>query len=431
MALLVFGPFTLLVAGCRCSPIEAAPIPAVSQTATASATPAAASTTPAHPPAAKCPAIAWDTYAADAARTSASPGCALGPYSVSWVWTPPSTRERESRAHHVIADPKSAYVVAVKGNSPSAYRLDVEGQAMWAYDSRADIQRAHWPSLGHGSLVLNDDGFYLLHEDTGRPRWDRGLDTWGQTLFDDERWYLVNTWHVEGPGVFVGAFDLEGKTLWKANKYGGSVKEDVMEDCGALALSDGVLFQAANYKFAPYSGVFAFEAKTGALQWSKPTMPVGDLSVGGGRLFSIEKEARGREPRLVARDTSTGQTSWQVGVPGVRAAAPVVAAGLVIVDRGDLGVFAYDAETGAESWRAAAGKRSERVPLSTTLAAALGTGTLVITAVDGVSIVSLADGSQRWSGAPGGLSDFHSPVIVGTRIYVIAGTSVVALDLAD
>jgi outer membrane protein assembly factor BamB len=109
----------------------------------------------------------------------------------------------------------------------------------------------------------------------------------------------------------------------------------------------------------------------------------------------------------------------------------VIAAGLVVVDRADLGVFAYDAETGAEAWRGAAGKRSEKIPLSTTLAAALGTGTLVVTSIDGVAIVSLADGSQRWAGAPGGLSDFHSPVVVGTRIYVIAGTSAVALDLTD
>ena len=389
--------------------------------------PTASSSAPSRPKF-HCVSDGWTTYAHDAGRTSASPGCALGPYAVTWTWTAEGgTREREARAHHVIADERGVYVVGVKGNSPVAYRLDVRGKLQWHHDTRADIQRAHWPTLALGSLIVNDDGFYLLSPESGKNRYDRGLDTWGQSLAAGGHLYLTNTWHVEGPGVFVGAFDREGRALWKANKF-GSVKEDVMDDVGAIAVDHGILFQAANYRFGQSSGVFAFDALSGAPRWSKATMPVGDLSAASGRVFSLEKEARGKEPRLVVRKAATGDTAWELAVPGVRSAAPVLADHRVIVDRGEGGLVALDQATGVEAWHGAAGKRHDKIAWSTTLAAATGSGTLIVTSVDGLAVLSLVDGETRWAGAPDGLADVHSPVLVGTRLYVIAGGAVVALD---
>lgn len=315
----------------------------------------------------------------------------------------------------------------MKGNSPTAHRLSAAGALVWTYDTRADIQRAHWPALAHGSLVVNDDGFYLLAPDTGKNRFDRGLDTWGQVLADESRWYLTNTWHVEGPGVYVGAFDPEGKHLWKQNKY-GSVKEDVMDDVGAIALDGGRLFQAANYKFAAHSGVFAFDAATGERRWGVATLPVSDLSAGHGKLFLLEKEARGKDASLVARAQDTGRVAWETAAPGARAAAPVLAAGLVLIDRGASGVFAHRAATGELAWSAAVpGKRSDKVPCATTLLVAYGSGTVVVTSGDAVTLLSLADGRVLDGGA-GALADVHSPVLVGRRLYVITGASLAALD---
>ena len=424
------------VSGCR-RDSSSAPVPpddgapaASAPVASAPVAPESASAIVTPPPAPHCVTDGWTTYAHDVGRTSASPGCAAGRYRVAWTWTAEGTREREARAHHVIADTHAVYVVGVKGNSPVAYKLSTHGKLLWQHDTRADIQRSQWPTLALGSLVVNDDGFYLLSPETGKNRHDRGLDTWGQSLAHAGHWFLTNTWHVEGPGVFVGKFDHEGRVLWKANKF-GSVKEDVMDDIGAIAFDHGTLFQAANYKFGQMSGVFAFDAATGAARWSRAVMPIGDLSTAGGRLFSLEKEARGKEARLVARSTDKGETLWQAAVPGVRVGAPVLAAHRVIVDRGEAGVFAMDQATGVEVWHAAAGKRNEKIPLATTLCAATGTDTLVVTSADGIAVLSLVDGETRWSEPIEGLTDVHSPVLVGKRLYVMAGPNVVALDPVD
>lgn len=427
--LLVLASVVALL-GCR---RETAPHPtpvasASGEAPEASAPPEAPPAIASAPPAPlHCVTDGWTTYGHDAGRTGASPGCAVGPYRVSWSWVAEGTREREARAHHVIADAHDVYVVGVKGSSPVAYKLDVHGKLVWQHDTRADIMRSQWPTLALGSLVVNDDGFYLLSPETGKNRHDRGLDTWGQSLASGGRWYLTNTWHVEGPGVFVGGFDHEGRTLWKANKY-GSVKEDVMDDIGAIALDRGTLVHAANYKFGQMSGVFAFDAATGAPRWSRSTMPIGDLATSGGRVYSLEKEARGKEARLVARSLDRGETSWQVAVPAVRGAAPVLASHRVLVDRGEAGVFAFDQATGVEAWHASAGKRSDKVPLATTLAAATGSDTVVVTSSDGLAILSLVDGETRWAQPIEGVTDVHSPVLVGKRLYVMAGPAVVALD---
>jgi hypothetical protein len=58
--------------------------------------------------------------------------------------------------------------------------------------------------------------------------------------------------------------------------------------------------------------------------------------------------------------------------------------------------------------------------VATSLAAAVPSGTLVVTASDGVHILSLTTGTDQWHGAvPGATNPVHDPVIVGNNVYVV------------
>jgi len=65
----------------------------------------------------------------------------------------------------------------------------------------------------------------------------------------------------------------------------------------------------------------------------------------------------------------------------------------------------------------------------TTLAAALGSASLVVTAADGLHVLALADGSQLYKGTIAQASGvLHSPVLVGHRLYAIDNGALVAVD---
>jgi hypothetical protein len=74
-------------------------------------------------------------------------------------------------------------------------------------------------------------------------------------------------------------------------------------------------------------------------------------------------------------------------------------------------------------------RRPSRVAFATTLVAALGSGTLVVTSGGRVHVRSLADGAELWSGAVRpGASDVHSPVLVERALYVVADGVLVRMD---
>ena len=66
-----------------------------------------------------------------------------------------------------------------------------------------------------------------------------GVDNWGQTLTDGTSLYVVNDAHVDGPGIYVGAYDATCKQLWTANNY-GMCRIDAGDIAGGLALDGGV-----------------------------------------------------------------------------------------------------------------------------------------------------------------------------------------------
>jgi hypothetical protein len=223
---------------------------------------------------------------------------------------------------------------------------------------------------------------------------------------------------------------------------------------GGLALNNGVLFYAPAYNVGlpatvlPFaSGVYAFNATTGAKQAYHASTPYGRLSADDSRVYLIENLHT-----LVALAQSDLHVVWSATITNPGEQAPVLANGLVIVGT-TAGVEAYNATTGAKSWTSAAlngvathwygGTQGGtcgyvQIPTAsgatTTMAAALGSRTLVVTAYDGIHILALANGADLWNGRPAGIAGtIGNPVIVndparGAVVYVEDYTKLYALS---
>jgi outer membrane protein assembly factor BamB len=381
-AFAAFAALAALAAGCRCDAPGGpggAPGPASAASASASAG-ASVSGSASAAPASPCGASAWLTYNHDGARTGASDGCCRGPLRPLWTARPRGAgRERPGVYYHAVADEGAVYASGVIGQSPALVRhAAASGDPTWAFDSRVDYAQAPWPTLAPalGRVVLSDDGFFILDPASGERVAKRGLDYWGQTASDAARIYYVNTSHVDGPGIFVGAADPDGAPLWQRNRFGGAPR-DVTDEVGAVTLAGGRLFHATRVRGGGLVGVFAFDAATGAPGWSFQAVPLGDPSARDGRLYSPEQSAAG--PALVARDLETGAAAWSAPLrPGPIRRAPVLTGGLVVLTERD-GLRALEAEGGQERWHVdlKLGLR-EAPPYATAVAAAEGSKTLVV-----------------------------------------------------
>lgn len=371
----------------------------------------------------------WTTYGRDAQRTSASPGCCVGPLRELWRFSPEPREGRKARAFHAIALGDAVYVSGVIGESPAVFRLHLDGTLAWVFDSRVDISHAHWPTFGLGEVMLNDDGVYLLDPRTGAKLFDRGLDSWGQTLTDASRIYLVNTYYVEGPRLSVGGYDPQGHQLWQQNVVGQKQREELRDLVGGLALDRRILFQAAEYRYKQSAGVFAFEAATGTPKWSVETRPAGALSAAHRRVYLIERPAKDNAVLLVARSQEDGAVAWGTPVQGIDPAAPVVLADRVVTFSHEDGVAAWDAANGKSLWRRAIGAtRADSVGNATHIAAATGSKTLIVAGGSRLAILSSEDGTDLWHASETTDAGFHSPILANGRVYVVSESGVRALQ---
>lgn len=345
---------------------------------------------------------------------------------VSWTFSPDKYRGESPEISHAIADEQAIYVVGTIGDSPAAWKVDWNGKPLWRFDSRVDIQRGHWPTLGLGSLLVYDDGLYVLNPETGKHRKRWYLDSWGNSLSDDQRFYVVNTWHVAGPRVRVAALDATGKELWHRFPR-GRVREDILDDVGALALDGGTLFYGADYRFAPGALVAALDPASGEPKWQQATHPRSAFSAACGKLFGIEKTDK--KHQLVARLQSNGEKVWTAAVEDPSTQAPVVTGTTVVIESG-AGIAAFECESGRSLWSAKDGARSvSRTPWATTMLVALGSETLVATRGRQVHVLRIADGTELWKSGPvASLGDLHSPVLVGERLLAVEGNRLVAFE---
>jgi outer membrane protein assembly factor BamB len=394
----------------------------------------------------------WLTYGHDGARTFASDACINGPLTRQWTYAPAAPTGRTLNAvQHALATSDGIYLdwAASDGayiGTTAADRLSLAGARVWTFDSGSDANMGNWASLSEPvtvdgglvqTLVVQDDGFYFLDLSTGKVRATTGVDWWGQSIPDPSGgvWF-VDTSKSDGPGLFVGQIDRSAKTLWQQNKQGTMCGDSLTDQMGGIALDGGVLFYAALYVAGGTvqptfkSGLYAFDAATGAPKWNVASTPASVISAGNGLVYGIEGGA------LVARSQKDGSSKWSKPLAGAGAQAPVLANSLVIVADA-AGVSAFDATTGSPAWstpvtgaaaaayqgtitNGCSGSQNEGAAVATSLAAAVPSGTLVVTASDGIHVLSLATGQDKWHGAvPGATNAVHDPVLVGDMVYVV------------
>ena len=390
-----------------------------------------------------CGTSAWATYGHDGRRTFATDACIKGPLSVSWSYTPAPPTGRTTKAmHHALAQKDAVFLQWGASIEPyvgttALDRVSTTGTRVWTMDTGSDANEGNWGSLIGGNVWLDDDGVYLVDAASGVRGATTGVDWWGQSIPNGAGAFLVVTSKSDGPGLFVASLDDKLKTLWKQNEQGTHCGDGFADTMGGIALDGGVLFYAPNYNtgstktldFA--SGLYAFDASSGAPKWKIPTTPSSVISAGDGLVYLIESSTT-----LIARKQSDGSKVWSVDVTNVGAQAPVLAGGLAIVGTAT-DVLAFDAKTGAPAWTSkvsgaaaraytidisngCSGLQHQGAAIATSIAAALGSGTLIVTGSDGVHVLDLATGVEQWKGAvTGAKGSLHDPIAVGDVVYVV------------
>jgi outer membrane protein assembly factor BamB len=380
---------------------------------------------PAAPARVACGAEGWTTYAHDAARTSASGACLRPPLAPRWRFAPRDVPGRVASAAHAIASADAVYVQGTIGESPALWRLDAPtGEPRWTFDSRADIPHLTWPTLAPRTVAMIDDGLFFVDPETGKNR-GRALDAWGESLTDGVQMFVMNTWQADGDPPYVGAFDLDARPLWKRDRM-GRARGYRPPDVGGVAMADGVLVHASN-QASRGAHVAAFDATRSDRRWSVDTTPESAPSIADGRILMIERWAGVKVDRLVARSLETGDVAWSRELARARGQAPVVAGALAIV-HDEQEVVAFDRATGEPAWSARIARTTPGTQGVTTLAAALGSGTLVVCAGGRVHVLRLRDGSVAWSGEPvPGTKNVDSPAIAAGALYVVVDGTIVKM----
>jgi hypothetical protein len=377
-------------------------------------------------------------YAHDAHHTSASSASLSGPLQVSWRFDPqPISGDTFSTTDNAVATVMGVYVhweqygSTVFAGGPSFDGISPTGHGLWTYCEHRDYDEGHWPSLFGSAVVFEDDGQQFLNVSTGVPvktqakKWSTGYDLWGESIPDTSGLYSANTFLADGADLFVYSLDAGGGARWTQNQQ-KSLKYS-QDQAGGLVLSGGVLFYAANYSDpSPFaSGLYALSASTGSRLAYAAATPTSELSADAQNIYLIENSSK-----LVARAQSDLHVVWSTTVTSAGSTPPVLAEGLVIIAT-TKGIEARAASSGKSVWTSAV-MPAYGSTYSTSMAAALGSGTLLVTARDGLHLLHLSTGSPVWHGTVAGAGTVFNPVIVddparGPTVYVTDGRGVIAL----
>jgi hypothetical protein len=382
---------------------------------------------PALPGAPSCADGGWTTYGHDPARTSASTGCLVGPLHATWSFSPHWLKGTPSHATRAIVAGDAVYVSGGIGPTPTLWRLNGKtGEIAWTYITMADSTRDNWPTLAGAKLMLVDDGVYSVDAATGKGH--RGeLDAWGESLTDGERLYAENDQYWDGYGLYVSAFDLEAKLLWRRD-YDALVRFFTAPDVGGVAMEGGRLVHSAQHGALHSTALTAFDPGSGERAWKATVSPQSSPSIADGQVFVIEHWKGEATDRLVARTLSDGVLVWSHELSGARGPAPLLAAGLVVVHARD-GVSAFERSSGAAVWSAPLPRSAAAVQSATTMAAATGSGTMVVVSHGSVHLLRLADGGETWSAevAPHA-KRVEGPVIAGGALYLMADGAMMRME---
>jgi hypothetical protein len=395
----------------------------------------------------------WPTYAHDPERTSASDGCMMGPFTVAFSFAPSEPEGGNlTDIVNAIATSEAVYVKSAANNNGAQTaaivdKLSPSGAPSWRW-SFGDFEEHQWPTFAFGVLLVEEDSFWLVADDTGVGTQVAEYDDWGANTADATHWYLSSDVNSKDSsiGVYVGAYLPDPSstpfphTLWLQDQV-------TIPTCGylvnnSIAVESGTVFQAgeftANNASPPLpSGVRSFDGTSGTPLWTQQTLPRSSISVGSGMVFLVEQDSA---LQLVARKQQDGTIAWAKTLANAASVqAPVLAGGLVIVAQSD-GIDAYDPASGQLVWSvpgidavqgpfvamintyfdSCGGSDALSTPSDTSLVAATGSNTLVVTAKDGVHVLALADGSPVWSGTiPGTTGPLKNPVALGKTLYAI------------
>ncbi len=386
----------------------------------------------------------WITYGHDGHRTSASQASLKSPLTTAWRFAPPSpvtnpytvVFDALAAADGVYLQWGSTGTFFGFGTGTNVDRISPAGARVWSNTAwGADYNIGHWGSIYGNKFVFMDDGLGYLNLSNGTRAFNTSVDWWGETLPDATGLYLSQNWHVDGPQTFVGSLSATGTSRWKTNLY-GATKADigVWDPSGGLALNNGVLFFDPVYQGSITvpnpKGVFAFTASSGALVKFVATTPNSHISADSAKVYLVETGGT----ILVARAQNDLHVVWSVTIPYAGPQAPLLANGLVIIGTYS-DVEAFSAATGVRVWKTTVAGLTTYSQGSTTtyLAAALGSGTLIATASNGIHVLSLLTGADLWHGTATGASGTpHDPVIVndpvnGPVLYVVDNAGVIAL----
>jgi len=418
---------------------------------------------------------AWPTIFHDAQRTSASrDGYITLPLTAAWSYTPtPNTGwefKQDSYITNLIATPQAVYqhyyvdpvgLVKPKG---AIDKITLNGQRVWTNQSLGlNSDGGHHLALGSGMVYFHEDYLTMLRENDGtRYSTSFGIDVWGNIIADQGIFYTANCDFRDGAGIWVGAFTAPMQPIWKQNYYGDqsdpSLADLIDLNRSSLVLDSGVLYFAPLYvqlKELPLpflSGIYTFDAATGNRGWFVETYVTAPISMGQ-YLYSLEDSnfvwtgiggwltMSADATHLIARNKTNGQIVWSRKIAGFEAfsqmngsalshpwyQAPVVANGLVIVANA-YEVVAVSESSGEFVWRHPLQGVFPLTQLSirwwrtdwsnyTVMAAALASNTLVVTANDGIHILSLENGSDLGVFYPA-QGRYINPVIVANRLYV-------------
>jgi outer membrane protein assembly factor BamB len=172
----------------------------------------------------------------------------------------------------------------------------------------------------------------------------------------------------------------------------------------------------------------AFDPASSERRWHVVTSPLSSPSLANGRLFAIERWPGEHTDRIVSRQLADGTLAWARPIASARGPAPVLAGHLAVVHTREA-VAAFDQTSGEPVWSAPLPKTAPETQSATTLAAALGSGTLVVLSGTQVHLLRLDDGTEAWAAAPlPGAKRLEAPVVAGSSLYLVADGRVLRLD---
>jgi hypothetical protein len=390
----------------------------------------------------------WVTYGHDGSRAGASQASLKGPLAKLWRYTPAAPSGTRPFQYVLNALPTadaiflqwSAQSVLGSGytGATDVDRVTTDGHRAWTFDGGYDTNIGQWGSVWGTRFVFQDDGIGYLDINSGSRLWFSGVDRWGETLADTSGLYVDHRWHVDGPGPFVARMQASGARTWIANNY-GTARGDGYDDIAGIALSGSTLFVAADYWAAatvtnpPLPGVYALSKAAGARLAFAGTKPSSKISADATQVYLIENNNQ-----LVARAQSDLHIVWSIAVTSPGQQAPVLANRAVIIATSS-GVESHNAATGALLWRSPTinGLNSYIGSIggpTTTLAAALGSGTLIATSnSDGIHVLQLTNGHELSHYVLSYSNAVWDPVIVndstrGGLLYAVSRTGLVAFS---